>query len=261
MRRSLKSIWQRFKPRRIFIESSGVADPKSIEPVIAESELKQALVLDKVITVLDADLWEAREAFGPLFYNQLEMAQLILLNKIDLVDKEKIPQFLQEMHVVLPGCQIVPTIHCRIDPETLWATIKSEDFGLKPMDFYQPEFLKNDFQPTAGHSMEHSNHAHDHSHPKHEPDLTTDYVTFSFQNSQAIDETCFKTFIDALPWEMFRIKGPVRFENRVVMLNFVGGKDEWSDWQGSPETRLAFIGWGVNQAEILKKLKDCILKT
>ena len=259
LHRSLKSIWQRFKPRRIFIESSGVADPKSIEPVIAESELKRLLVLNKIITVLDADLWEAREVFGPLFYNQLEMAQLILLNKIDLVAKEKIPKFLKEMHAVVPGCQIVPTIHCRIDPETLWATVNSKDFGLKPTDFYQPELLNNDFQPAVDHSTEHSNHVHGHSHPEHEPDPTTGYVTFSFHNSQVLDETCFKKFIDALPWEMFRIKGPVRFENRVVMLNFVGGKDEWTDWEGEPETRLAFIGWGINQEEILGKLKVCII--
>ena len=53
--------------------------------------------------------------------------------KTDLVDKAKIPQFLKEMHAVIPGCQIVPTIHCRIDPETLWVTVKSKNFGLKPI--------------------------------------------------------------------------------------------------------------------------------
>jgi len=76
-----------------------------------------------------------------------------------------------------------------------------------------------------------------------------------------MDEICFKKFIDALPWEMFRIKGPVRFENRMVMLNFVGGKAEWSNWEGEPDTRLAFIGWGVYEEEILRQLQDCLLKT
>jgi len=56
---------------------------------------------DRIVTVLDADFWEAREAFGPLFYNQLETAHLILLNKIDLLDKERIPQFLNEIHEVI----------------------------------------------------------------------------------------------------------------------------------------------------------------
>jgi G3E family GTPase len=217
---------------------------------MVESDLSQFMALSKIITVLEADLWEAREVFGPLFYNQLEMAHLILLNKIDLLDKDKIPQFLKEIHEVIPDCQVVPTIHCGVDPETLWATVKSKDFGLKPIDFYQPEFLSDDLQSGVGHTM---------AHPQHEADQTTDYVTFSFQSPQAMDETCFMMFIDALPWEMFRIKGPVRFENRTAMLNFVGGKDDWSNWDGEPESRLAFIGWGVDKDEILGKLTDCII--
>jgi G3E family GTPase len=246
LRKSLKSIWQRFSPRRIFIESSGVADPKSIESVIVESDLSQFMALSKIITVLEADLWEAREVFGPLFYNQLEMAHLILLNKIDLMDKEKIPQFLKEIHDVIPDCQVIPTIHCRVDPQTLWTESKSKTFGLKPIRFYRPVSLTED----------------DHRHGSHNGYETTEaanYVTFSFHGSQIVDETCFKQFINTLPWEMFRIKGSVRFKDRLIMLNFVGGKAEWSSWEGEPETRLAFIGWGVSQEDILGKLKDCLI--
>ena len=259
LRRSLQSIWQRFKPRRIFIESSGVADPKSIGPVLTESKLKKALVLDKVITVLDADLWEAREAFGPLFYNQLEMANLILLNKVDLVNKDMIPQFLKEMHAVIPDCQIVPTIYCRIDPETLWSAADSSGFGLTPMDFYDTRPETEDDPSSTGLSDELP--GLDHVHPENESESATDYVTFSFRTSQGMQEACFKAFIETLPWEMFRIKGPVRFENKTVLLNFVGGKDDWSIWEGDPDTRLAFIGWGVNQEEILGKLRECIVNS
>jgi G3E family GTPase len=249
LRQSLKSIWQRFSPRRIFIESSGVADPKSIESVIVESDLSQFMVLSKIITVLEADLWEAREAFGPLFYNQLEMAHLILLNKIDLFDKDIIPQFLKEIHEVIPDCQVVPTIHCGVDPETLWAETKSDTFGLKPIHFYQPVSLTE-------HDQDENTHG---DHNGHETAEAANYVTFSFQSPQIVDETRFKQFINKLPWEMFRIKGSVRFKDRVIMLNFVGGKDEWLSWNGAPETRLAFIGWGVSQVDILGKLKDCII--
>ena len=45
-------------------------------------------MLEKIVTVLDADLWEGREYFGRLFYNQLETAHLILLNKVDQVDED-----------------------------------------------------------------------------------------------------------------------------------------------------------------------------
>jgi G3E family GTPase len=251
LKKSLKSIWQNFRPRRIFIESSGVADPKSIQSVLVESDLSQCMMLSKIITVLETDLWEAREAFGPLFYNQLEMAQLILLNKIDLLDKEKIPQFLKEIHDVIPDCQVIPTIHCRVDPETLWTESRPDTFGVKPIAFYHPASLTE---------HDHDNHEHG-DHKPCEPTEGTNFVTFSFQCSQFVDETRFKQFIDTLPWEMFRIKGPVRFKNELVMLNFVGGKAEWMSWKGDHETRLAFIGWGVSREDILEKLQDCLIKT
>ena len=95
LRQSLEDIWKRFRPKHIFMESSGVADPAAIVTALTEPLLMRSMRIEKVITVLDADYWEAREVFGPLFYSQLEMADLILLNKIDTQDKEKIPQYLK----------------------------------------------------------------------------------------------------------------------------------------------------------------------
>jgi G3E family GTPase len=57
---SLVSIRERFNPRQIFIESSGVADPGSTAVVINQPELAQYLTLFKITTVLYAHFWEAR---------------------------------------------------------------------------------------------------------------------------------------------------------------------------------------------------------
>jgi hypothetical protein len=51
----------------------------------------------------------------------------------------------------------------------------------------------------------------------------------------------------------------VRFADRTDIINFVGGKGEWSEWDGESATRLAFIGWNVNPAEILAQLGRCII--
>ena len=208
--------------------------------------------LKKTVTVLDADFWEAREAFGPLFYNQLEMADLILLNKIDLARQEKIRRFLKEIHEIIPGCQVIPTIHCGIDPESLWVPATPKRFQLKPIRFFQP--ISSDSNTDSS--------GHHHSHQEHDNHTVnaTNYVTFSFQDPNIVDETRFKKFISNLPWEVFRIKGPVRFADQVVMLNFVGGKSEWMPWEGESQTQLAFIGWDINPEEILKKAASCISK-
>jgi G3E family GTPase len=247
LHRSLTKIWQQFSPRRIFIEASGVADPITTAAVINERDLARFMTLSKIITVLDADFWEARAAFGTLFYNQLEMAHLILLNKIDLLDDGQAAQFLNEIHNTLPDSQVVPTIHCGIDPQTLWAESKPKTAGLKPIQFYQPESAiqqprsdPNQIRPTVD---------------------ASNYVTFSFESTQMVDQDSFYQFMDELPWEVFRIKGPVQFADRVDLLNFVGGKSEWLPWPGDSHTQLAFIGWDINPEEILKKISCCINKT
>jgi len=253
LHQSLTRLWKRFKPRRILIEASGVADPKSITTVLQDPQIGRHMALKKIITVLEADIWGAREVFGQLFYNQLEMANLILLNKIDLMAAEKIPQFLEEIHEVIPDCQVVPTIHCEIDPETLWTQAQPKMSGLKPIEFFQATSLN-------GKSDSHDFHPADQGHDGH-PAKSVNFVMFSFRDSGIIDEARFKKFIRNLPWELFRIKGTVRFADRLEMLNFVGGKSEWSPWEGETETRLAFIGWKINKQETLKDLKRCRVET
>jgi G3E family GTPase len=191
------------------------------------------MALQKIITVLDADFWEAREAFGPLFYNQLDMANLILLNKVDLMEPSKIPDFLKEIHEEIMDSQVVPTIYCRVDPETLWTESTPRIPGLKPIDFFQ--------KGRDRQSVDADN-----------------FVSFAFETSLPLDEVRFGLFLDELPFEVFRVKGPVRFSDRTAMLNFVGGRGEWSPWAPDAKTQLVFIGWGIDSREVLRKAEACI---
>jgi G3E family GTPase len=247
---SLTRIWKQFKPGRILVEASGLADPKSVSTVLQNPAIGQHMELKKIITVLEADVWRAREVFGRVFYNQLEMADLLLLNKIDLMPAEKIARFLEEIHEVVPHSRVVPTIHCALDPETIWTADQPKADGLKPTQFFPAAAARILDSPGSPPSIRENDGR---------PAEDTHYETFSFQGSKIFDEACFKKFIRHLPWELFRIKGPVRFADRVAMLNFVGGKSEWTTWDGKPETRLVFIGWGINEAETIKSLRECII--
>jgi G3E family GTPase len=258
LRQTLSRIWDQFKPRRILIETSGVSDPKSIAAVLNESRFQRCMALKKIITVLDADYWGARDAFGPLFFNQLEMGNLILLNKIDLLEKDQIPLFLKEIHETFPGSQVIPTLHCAIDPETLWMEPKPKSVHIKPIRFFQATSLKSIPSPeTTCEDTHEDSKEHDHEVAA----AATNFVTFSFVNAKALDETCFRRFLGNLPWEVFRVKGLVQFPDRTLMLNFVGGKSEWSLWDGQPETRLAFIGWGIDGKSTIRDLKECVSET
>jgi G3E family GTPase len=180
-----------------------------------------------------------------VFYNQLNLADLILLNKIDLLEKDEIGRFLKEIHAAVPHATVVPTIHCRVDPETIWAQSPGKVSKLKLDDFSDINLI--DPRPHEANHHRHDNVA-----------ITADadkYMAFSFQDSRVMDETCFKRFIENLPWELFRLK------DRTALINFVGGKCDWQDWRGSPETRLVFIGWNVDSEETIKRLKNCLIRT
>ena len=242
LNQTLKKIRREFNPRKIFIESTGVADPFMIRDAFDDEELRDQMKVSSVITVLDIELWEARDYFGPIFFNQLKLADLILLNKIDIVDENKISQFLNEIHEMLPHAQVVPTIHCNVDPEIVM-TDRTKGPQLPNYD----ELVQ---------------HRHDHGSQRENQDDfemgSFPYMSFSFRSNQAIDEICFKLFTENMPWELFRMKGSVRFRDRTVLVNYVGGKNEWSAWDGLEETCLVFVGWKVDKEETIRKLENCL---
>jgi G3E family GTPase len=230
----LKSLWERLNPRWIIIEASGVADPITILSALREEGIKEHIKSLRVITILDVDCWEMREVFGQLFYHQIENADMILLNKVDLLDKKVVKKDMQEIHEMLPQTQVVPTIYCRVDEDLLSDGSIGEDSLKKYYDETIPD-------------QEHGVHATD-----------SGYNAFSFQESRPMHKASFEQFIKKLPLGIFRVKGPVRFQDCILLLNYVGGKTEWSVWNGTAETRLSFVGWDTNTDETISKLKRCV---
>lgn len=227
LRQSLTTILQEYHPRTLLIEASGVADPTTIVSVLTSPPFASDVYLEKMVTVLDADYWEARENFGLLFYHQLHTANLILLNKTDLAAPDDITRYLVEIHAEIPNCQVIPTIQCNIDASVLWSPAN---------DHANRIFERSNTISTSA----------------------TSFITFSFHTEQQIDRLCFDRFIQKLPPELFRLKGTVCFGSQTLLLNYVGGKAEWLSWGETSETRLVFIGWHIDPDEILNGLKTCV---
>ncbi len=246
---TLKSIRERFHPERILLEATGVAQPNAVMDIVENESLKNWMEIEKVVTVLDIRYWLHRENFGQFFMKQVEEAHLILLNKIDSVEKSQVSQSLSQLQQAVPGNQTIPTAYCKIDPETLWSTShrEVEDRGIGILDFYQPD----------------PEHAHPHPHDPvdectGETDEDSGYISFDFSTNQSMDESALNEFLQSLPWQVFRIKGPVRFSDRTVLLNFVAGQWSWDPWGGTPETRLVLIGWEIEQENIRPGLEECV---
>jgi G3E family GTPase len=101
--------------------------------------------------------------------------------------------------------------------------------------------------------LEHDGHPHGQVHAD-----DAGYVAFAFEHDRPLDETRFREFLGSLPFEVFRVKGTVRFPDRTELINLVGGRGDRELWQDEQATRLAFGGWDVDGDEILGRLAACV---
>lgn len=236
---TLVDIWERFRPRQILLEATGVAEPESITEIIGSDLLRERMRIEKIITVLGVRYWLGRETFGPFFMNQVEQADLILLNKIDTVSEDRLQKAVADLRAEFPDCPVLPTLHCEVDPEVFWNRPTTLQLG----NFYTS-------LPTSAVGP-------DNDGSRNQPRIT--YDTFDFVSERPLDAALFDDFLKSLPWQLFRIKGPVRFHDRIALLNYVAGQTDWQKWEAPDTTRLAFIGWDINTEELRKKLGECVV--
>lgn len=84
-------IAERLRPQRLFIEPSGVAEASEIIRVLTGPALAGLIRLEGMLTIVDAETfleYIEPDAFGTFFLDQLCNADIILINKTDLVTGE-----------------------------------------------------------------------------------------------------------------------------------------------------------------------------
>lgn len=240
---SLIEIIEKFNPKQILLEATGVAEPESIKDIIETDFLRERMTIEKTITVLSVRYWIGREVYGPFFMNQVEQADLILLNKIDTITRVQLEKAVADLRETLPQTTILPTLYCEVDPEVIWQ--RSTKMRLR--NFYtsrQPSFSLESNKNIALNAKQDQ----------------IGFETFDFVSEAPIDKSLFEDYLNSLPWEIFRIKGPVRFQDRTLLLNYVAGQIDWQEWDTSDPTRLAFIGIAIDAEQMIKKIKECIVE-
>jgi G3E family GTPase len=103
----------------LLIETSGVALPRLI---VQSIELLPGLALDGVIVVADAETIEARASdryMSDTVLGQLAHADIILLNKIDLVSRERLAATSGWLTETVPGARILPVRNADIPPDVV----------------------------------------------------------------------------------------------------------------------------------------------
>jgi G3E family GTPase len=240
LKNRLLDIQQQYHARVVLIEASGVADPFGIQSIFHDPDIQYNFLIENIVTILDANTWRIRSVFGDLFVKQLQAADLILLNKIDLLELETLRTILQQLRHDYPDTRIMPTVQCRIDPAVLFE--ENQNNGSQTVVRVANERMTSIYIANGNGSKLNN--------PR--------FSSFVFQATEPLDKNAFVHFLERLPIEVFRIKGPVYFREQIQMLNHVGGQNTWTLWHGKPETCLAFVGWDMDIDSMTSVLKNCV---
>jgi G3E family GTPase len=98
----------------LLIETSGVALPQTIVQSLA---LLQGLTMDGVIILADAETIMERaddRYMSDTVRQQLAHADIILLNKADLVSNERLDEVSRWLGKTVPGCRVLPVQHAQV---------------------------------------------------------------------------------------------------------------------------------------------------
>ena len=217
---AVNEIIQRAEPEIIIVETTGLAEPEALVFNIQEA-LPQCR-LDGVVSVIDADMLVRFPELGHTTRLQIEGADILLLNKIDLIKSEQIEPLETKLRGLNRTATTVRTERCRIDPEVL--------FGIGREKKIEPQ--------------------------KHKHQL--EFESFTFTSDKNFARDYFKRFADGLPANVHRPKGFVRFQDGGHLFNFVAGRWDLEPFE-SAETQLVFIGKEIaaKKSAILDSLKKC----
>ena len=217
---AVNEIIEKVAPEIIVVETTGLAEPEALVFNIQEA-LPQCR-LDGVVSITDADMLVRFPELGHTTRLQIEGADILLLNKIDLVEPTQIEPLENKLREINPTAAIVRTERCQIDPEVLFGVGREKEVA-RPQHQHQSEF-----------------------------------EAFAFSSNRIFSRDCFECFADSLAASVVRAKGFVCFADGTQLFNFVAGRWDLEPFE-TDRTELVFIGKKIaaEKEAIVGALKKC----
>jgi len=245
----LRRILQRDEPPEyLIIETTGIADPLPVAQTFFIPGLTQIVRLDGIVTLVDADQIRSQVRLSEMVPTQIEFANIIVLNKVDLIAPDALATIEAGLRKLNPYAPILRCNHGNVDLRLLL------DVGAFKMDDRFIEGADRWLADEAAHD-----HAHHHSHLEDEAITTVSYVT-----REPFDVTRLEAFWRELPETCFRGKGVLNiegYEERCVF-HQVGARvlvEAQRPWRADErrESRLVFIGTALDSEAICATLRQC----
>ena len=240
------------QPEYVVLEASGVADPGGIAVTFTDAGLRDRIRLDSITCVVDAEqVFTAPEQMKLKLW-QIGCADLLILNKVDLVSREHIAKIREWLDEHFHRYRLIEANQCDVPLEILLSGGRFDAARLEP--------------EPLGHD-EHGRHdCHDAHCEQHLPDHARAFSTWSYETGEPLPLEALREAVSRLPVNIYRCKGVIHSTDapdRRAVLQVVGKRvdltleNEWGD--RPPGTRIVAIGaHGTLDGEALRqKFERC----
>lgn len=217
---AVNEIIERFQPELILVEATGVAEADTLAYEVQDN-LPQVR-LDSVIHIIDAYTSIEHPEIGYAARSQLQQADIVLINKIDIVGPGAVEQVEAQIRQYNSRALQLWCVRCDVDQGVL--------FGLE---------VRHRELPQA-------------SHPGQK------FQSFAFVTDKTLDRSRFESLIASLPAEVIRAKGFIQFRDDTCLFNYVAGRMDLEPFPADA-TQVVFIGPGLDAVRegITGRLRCC----
>ena len=228
----------------VLVETTGLADPGPVvQTFFVDDDLREKVQLDTVVTVIDAlhflgkvdDQHEAEE--------QVAFADVLILNKIDLVDDEGLASVNAKIRSINPHARLFTTTKSGVDLQDI---LDQGSFDLQRLLEIEAGFLEEDPE----------DHEHDDS-------ITSVSLTCDEPINARKFSEWMRTLIRERGTDIFRSKGILKIDGDDRRYVFQGVHmvidSEWgAQWEGpAPSSKLVIIGRNLDESSLNEAFAAC----
>ncbi|ABO17140.1 CobW family GTP-binding protein [Prochlorococcus marinus] len=266
----------------LIVETTGLADPLPVAMTFAAGDLREKVRLDSIITVIDGENFDFEINNSSVAYSQILYGDILLLNKCDLVNEEKLKKIEKFINKIKKEPRILRSTNSEVGLQTIMSV------GLFETDNFQSDKDKEDVKENShdqsshshdhsshshdhsSHSHDHSSHSHDHSshshdHSSHSHDLINSiegFTSVSYETYEPFSLRKFQYFLDnQISQNVFRAKGILWFieSERKHIFHLSGKRFSLDDeeWTKEKSNKIVLIGRNLDHQTIKNQLSSC----
>lgn len=207
---------------RVILETSGVTEiAKVTQELWADPIIRKNAIFSPTIIVVDAGAFAAHDRYFPAqFWAQLDVADLVAINKTDKISPEHLEPMKQRILARNPEAQVHFTYQGQINRRAALSV---------PYEGFTPRAMRANWTGV----------------------LPPDFESFVYRSEKVcFDQVTFGHIMLNLPGgSVARFKGVLRCWDKAHCINGMPGQLDWDNTPVTGDTRIAFIGLDLKKRE------------